>query len=115
MQQALLYLIYFMVGGLGTLAIAILNTTGKSGLGALVGTLPIHFLTNVLIAALIAGPAVAIGFSRTSVITNFAWVGAVLVFAFGLQYTNSLLVATLLCIASSLVFTFLMNEVYGFV
>jgi hypothetical protein len=115
MQQLLLYLIYFMVGGIGTLAIAILNTSGKSGIGALVGCMPIHFLTNVLIAALIAGPAIAIGFSRTSVITNVCWVSSVIIFAISLQYTGSVGIATLLCIATSVASTLVINYMFNIV
>jgi hypothetical protein len=68
-----------------------------------------------MIALLVAGPMVAMKFSRVSVITNFAWVGAVLVFAIVLQRTENYWLAIPACIVSGVIFNAMLNEVFNLV
>lgn len=115
MESLVQYLLYFLVGGGATAIIAYYNTHGNAGLAAILGCMPMHFLVNVMIALLVAGPMVAMKFSRVSIVTNFAWVGAVLVFAIVLQRTESYWLAIPACMVAGVVFNAMMNEVFDFV
>ena len=115
MEPLVQYLLYFLVGGGATALIAYFNVNGNPAIAALVGCTPVHFLTNVLIAFFVMGTATAMTFSRTSIITNFAWVGAVLVFALLLEKTGNVWIAILGCMVSGIVFNLMMNSVFKFV
>jgi hypothetical protein len=115
MESIAQYLLYFLVGGGATALIAYFNVHGNPGVAALIGCTPVHFLTNVLIAFFVMGTATAMSFSRTSIVTNFAWVGAVLVFALLLEKTGNVWIAILGCAVSGIVFNLMMNEVFKFV
>ena len=115
MEPLVQYLIYFLVGGGATAFIAYFNVNGNPGLAALIGCTPVHFLVNVLIAFFVMGTATAMTFSRTSIVTNFAWVGAVLAFALLLDKTGNVWIAILGCAIAGIVFNLMMNAVFKFV
>jgi hypothetical protein len=114
MHPWVLYFIYFSVGGLATLAIALLNASSRTGLAATVGCLPVHYLTNVIICLLVAGTAATVSFSKTSIITNFTWIFSVVIFTWVLQSTGNAILAVAACALSSIVMAAMMNVIFGF-